>query len=500
MSDLWQFLSGEVPGGFGVLLVLSIAFILVWEYVFRIGQTLSHQTYRRWRWLAPLLILFVYSLLWIQSPPKFAPLRIAVIHTGGDGENRWQHEAVADLTARRLRRSLRRAIVNPWEGAANYSPPGEEMLLRAGYRVYQVASVPGQEGTTAGVTVAKFGEGEQSFAADEDGLLSLSADIGAWILDDLGKKSELLDPFSRPHPRTVLEKYYRARQALRDPSSGRPDSARKMSALALSEDSTFTQARIALACCLEMDGDREGAFFGFSDAIQADTGSLEPLLALGEFYLRGYEWDGAEAALKVVLSRNPMQVRAYYGLARIHPQRLQDLRLNTPEALLKEAVRLDPAFESARLALAGRLMDRGFSLKARKMLQAGLQINPDSESLSLKLGAVEIRCGNPEGARDIYQEILKKSPLHAIALFNLGVVDYRTKQYDRAIENFRRSLGSDGPVDCYYYLGLIHQIQGDASRAIFFFQKRWELRSGEDDAFGLKARDLAAALKGAAGG
>lgn len=498
MTAFWKLLCGDVPGGFSVPLVAAVAFLLVWEYVYRAGQTLPRRTYLRWRWLAPVLILFIYVLVWIQSPPKLEPTRIAVVVDESTNDSQWEIEALADLTARSLKETLPDAIVNPWADAVNYDRPAVEVLQRAGYRVYTIMSDSLRGAIPRSFTLSRWGGKEQSFSPKQgETLLILSSKFGNWILEDMGKRDQLLDPFSRTMSPDVLEKYYQDRWDLAVSGS---DAARTFLLQALREDSTFTPAKILLARSLELAGARDDAQSWLLDAVRSDTSSSEALLALGEFYLRGYQWEGAEAALEVLLTRDPTRVRVYFGLSKIHPERLKDLRLNSPEALLEEAVRLDPAFGMARLALANVLLEQGMPLKARGLLLNGLDINPTSEALLLKLGVVEIYSGRPDAARDVYQKILKEDSQNAIALFNLGVVDYRTKKYDRAIDHFRQSIGFGGPVDNYYYLGLIYQIKGDQGKAKFYYQKRWELRTGEDDAFGLKARDLAATLQGVAGG
>jgi tetratricopeptide (TPR) repeat protein len=147
------------------------------------------------------------------------------------------------------------------------------------------------------------------------------------------------------------------------------------------------------------------------------------------------------------------------------------------------------------LALADRLADRGFPESAKKRLAVGLILDPGSIDLRLKLGAVEIQLGHPDAARAIYEAILTDDPMNAVGIFNLGVVDFRAQQYDRAIERFEVVQGLQGPVDCLYYLGLIYQTKGDLTRAKFYFQKRWERRTSDEDAFAIKARELAVKLE-----
>jgi len=492
MLDLWRFLSGDVPGGFAMLLVAVIAFLAVWIYVYRSGETLKLPSFRRWLWRIPLLFLLIYFIAWIQSPPKRPPLRLAVVAGETVGGQEWACQGVADLTARRLRRALKGAVVNSWEGAKDYPAPSAEVLEKAGYHVFQIRCNSPPGGKALQYSISGRSGAERTFAATEHALVELSAQMHNWILTELGKKPAITPAFYRNVSLETLEDYYRGRQAF---GEGRMDSALIAFDAVRRSDSAFWPAGLYRGRAHEAKGERELALAAYLQAAQADTGSFEAMLGLGEYYLRIFDWETAEAALKIVLARNPTSARAAAGLARIHPERLKDLRLNSPEKLLEEALRLDPAYESARLALADRLADRGFPEAAKRRLNEGLNLDPGSIDLTLKLGAVEIQLGRPEAARAIYETILTNDPLNAIALFNLGVVDYRTKQYDQAIERFEAVQGLHGPVDCYYYLGLIYQSKGDLARAKFYFQKRWDLRTSDADAFAVKARDTAAKLE-----
>lgn len=492
MSALLNFLNGEVPGGIAVPVVLIIAFLLVLEFVYRASEYMPRTAYRRWRLLGPVAVLLIYAAFWIQSPPKIEPLRVAVILDVPDLRLNWRADAVTDLTGRRLERTLKGAVVNPWEGAPDeYPAPTPEALVKSKYSVYKIKWAGPQEEGIAPVQVSKPDGSGSTFPIARENLSIISKELGRWILSDLGRREQVQSPFSREIASEVLEMYYQARSFLGD---AEPDSAESLFIEALEADPVFTQVKIGLAQCYEALGDRQRAENELLQAVRADTASTETLLALGEFYLRGLDWEKAEPPLKVVLTLNPMRVRTYLALARIHPERLKDLRYNTVEKLLTEAVRLDPAFETARIALAGPLMKQGGEHKARKLLQAGLSINPASIDLLLKAGALELYSGHPDAAIDYYGRILDYDPQNPLASFNLGVVYYRMKDYENARKHFSNSLGWDGPIDGYYYMGLIYQNKGDKPRARFYFNKRWKLRESDDDVYAVKAKELAAIL------
>lgn len=498
MADIFQFLNGEVPGGFAVWIVTTVAFLFIWEYVYRLGDTLLHKVYRRWRFLAPLVFLLIYALFWLQAPPKVPPIRIAVVAADGTDDAGWTNTACANLTVRRIKRTLPNAVVNPWEEFMDASCPTSDALTRAGYRVFEIHST--YDSVTTGITCRmdiKSRRGKEPVQITAE-LLQVSAALAESILNKCDKHRSPEDPFQQvPQLRTLIP-YYQGLYVLR---SFRSDSLEVKKAYtyavqALEYDSEFLPAQWLLARCLELEGEFDKAHAVLLNSVQSSSSSTEALLSLGRFSLRRLEWDGAEAALKIVWAREPRNVAALDGLARLHPERLLDLRMKSPEALLKEALRLDPTCERARIALADLLEEKGDPGGARRWIRHGLEIQPDSFDLLLKLGALELKKGNLTEARQTYEKILEKDPRNVFAIYNLGVLDYRERDYDRALERFREIQGMKAPVNCYYYMGLIYQSKGDSARAKLFLKKRWEERRGDDDAFGQKAREYFLSLGG----
>ncbi len=498
MADIWQFLNGEVPGGFAVWIVTTIAFLFIWEYVYRLGDTLTRGVYRRWRFLAPSLFLLVYALIWLQTPPKLAPIRIAIIAENGTAAS-WTNTACADLTIRRIRRTLPNAVVNPWEDFVEESHLPQDALVRAGYHVYVVLS--NYDSASSNITCRLDSKNRQKinpFRITAD-LVPVSAALAEYILNDCNEHRAPADPFQRsPQPETLIS-YYRGLYELRSAHSDSLELQKtySLAVQALNQDSTFVPAQLLLARCLELGSEADHAHAILLNSAKTDSGSTEALLTLGLFHLRRLEWDRAEAALKIVWAKDPQNVAALDGLARLHPERLLDLRLKTPEALLKEAVRLDPSCERARIALADLLVEKGDAGGAHRRIRQGLRIHPDSFDLLLKSGSLELKKGNLKRARQTYEQILAKDPRNVIVIYNLGVLDYREQNFDRALERFREIQGMKAPVNCYYYMGLIYKEKGDTARAKLFFKKRWEERDGDDDAFGQKAREYFLSLGGA---
>jgi tetratricopeptide (TPR) repeat protein len=88
--------------------------------------------------------------------------------------------------------------------------------------------------------------------------------------------------------------------------------------------------------------------------------------------------------------------------------------------------------------------------------------------------------------------MLQKDPDNTIVLFNLGAVQYHAKEYDEALKTFRCVEVLNGPVDYLYYLGMIYKIKGQLNEARYYFQQRWERRTGNNDLYGQRAAQIVA--------
>jgi len=73
-------------------------------------------------------------------------------------------------------------------------------------------------------------------------------------------------------------------------------------------------------------------------------------------------------------------------------------------------------------------------------------------------------------------------PEHVGTYIDLGWEFHAKKQYDQAIEQFRKAIEMDGDaVDAYYGLGLSCKAKGEKEQAIQAFEKVIELAPTLDD-------------------
>lgn len=122
--------------------------------------------------------------------------------------------------------------------------------------------------------------------------------------------------------------------------------------------------------------------------------------------------------------------------------------------------------------------------QARALLEQALKLNPDSDSLKVSLG----RCyifgdvhGNPmEGIRMI-REVADRDPHNVYAQMTLGIGAAMTKQFDKAIERFKKVIEHQpGNVEAMLNLAEVYEQKGDKRSAIEWYEKSKALIKNEE--------------------
>jgi tetratricopeptide (TPR) repeat protein len=167
------------------------------------------------------------------------------------------------------------------------------------------------------------------------------------------------------------------------------------------------------------------------------------------FFQRGY-FDQAAASFQLALRDNPSSAEAYYGLgsAQLNQQKLVEARQS-----FEHAVKLHPSY-------------------------------PDTLANAWNnLGLLETREGRTDEAIRCFQEALRSSPDHLIALNNLGNAYRLRKEWDRARETFERSLAvSPDDPEANYGLGMVFAQADNPERAHEHLQRALKSRPAYPEA------------------
>jgi tetratricopeptide (TPR) repeat protein/peroxiredoxin len=187
-------------------------------------------------------------------------------------------------------------------------------------------------------------------------------------------------------------------------------------------------------------------FPGITDTIEFGRNYL----AYGSvFFQRGY-MDQARSAFQIALRDDPSSAEALYGMGSVY-------------------------LDEQKTAEARDCFARALKLRASY---------PDTSANSWNnLGLLAAREGRPDEAVRCFQEALKSSPDHLIALDNMGSAYRQQKRWDDARKTYERALevNPDDP-EANYGLGMVFAQNDDTERAFESLQRALKLRPAYPEA------------------
>jgi tetratricopeptide (TPR) repeat protein len=187
-----------------------------------------------------------------------------------------------------------------------------------------------------------------------------------------------------------------------------------------------------------------------TDAIEFGRNYLRNYLAYGSvFFQRGY-MDQAEASFRIALRDDPSSAEALYGIGSVY-------------------------LDQQKTADARESFERALKLRASY---------PDTLANSWNnLGLLAAREGRTDEAVSYFQEALKLSPDHIIALDNLGSAYRQQKRWEDARKTYERALAlRPNDADANYGLGMVFAQNDDTVRAFDSLQKALKLRPAYPEA------------------
>lgn len=141
-------------------------------------------------------------------------------------------------------------------------------------------------------------------------------------------------------------------------------------------------------------------------------------------------------------------------------------------ASLEKAFAANPRDGAVGMVLTSLYMRRGDADKARTVAQALVAQRPDDLSALNLLGAIRAADGDIAGARQAYEEVLRRDPAFVPASLNLARVDAEEGKPDMARQRLMAVFNNRKDDErVMYELGLLAQRQGDLVSAIDWLRK-----------------------------
>jgi len=302
--------------------------------------------------------------------------------------------------------------------------------------------------------------------------------------------------------------------------AGKSSAAREAYEAVLQRDPAYADAHVRLAELAREQGDAHGALTHQLEALRADD-RPETLLAAAEAYRRAGRTDDAVALYRQVLDRDRDHFTALRGIRDVAVEHgrwtdalgvqerlvhsapaderpaeeewLAGIRYelgcalmgegDTPAAAIarfREALRAQPAFVPAILALGDAHLKSGDAREALRTWERGLEVRPALPLLA-RIEQVYRDEGRPTRMIGLYQEAAARAPDNLALAFALGRVYFELAMLDEAADQFQKvEVRAPDIPSIHAYLGAILERRGQAREAFEEYRRALRLTGSFD--------------------
>ncbi|MGG6238355.1 tetratricopeptide repeat protein [Nodosilinea sp. AN01ver1] len=151
-------------------------------------------------------------------------------------------------------------------------------------------------------------------------------------------------------------------------------------------------------------------------------------------------------------------------------------------ALAQLAAQLAPNDGQVLALLGGLYLQNNEVDKALPLLDRAQRLLPDNPRVLFALGSAYLQQDDPQRAASYLEQGLALEPDNPSALFDLGNAYFKLDQYPQAIATFERSVAAEPEFwPSVNNIGLVLYEQGDAQKAVEYWQSSLELAANEPE-------------------
>ncbi len=166
----------------------------------------------------------------------------------------------------------------------------------------------------------------------------------------------------------------------------------------------------------------------------------KPFLNLAEINRVSGKFDSAERQYGIVLAKEPKNIEARIGLARLY---FGNKDFAKAEAALNEILETDPNNNDAKYEWAQLSIARGELPKAADQYEEILSKDPKNKVVGNNLGLLYLKMNEPEKALEIFEKLLAQDDRNAKAHANAGLAYALKNDADRALREWSRAVELD---------------------------------------------------------
>ncbi|ALO16580.1 TPR repeat-containing protein YrrB [Salinivirga cyanobacteriivorans] len=219
-----------------------------------------------------------------------------------------------------------------------------------------------------------------------------------------------------------------------------------------------------------MNGDVNNAINDMEIALKLNPDEPDYYLDLAEWELRRGESGIAKNLLEEMHKKFPENVEAMVRLANIYMAVEQYKEART---YLIKASRVEP--ENAKLYLLSSMIFQEMEDAERAIedLYNALKYDPDYYDAHIMLGLINARLGK-DVAIDHYMNAMRVQPDNPEAVYNLGMYYQENKQYEKAIETYKKGLNNIDSTHQHFLFNLgyiLENYRANPDSAVYYYQR-----------------------------
>lgn len=506
MLDLLNFLSGGVPGGLLILLFAIIA-VIVFFRLLKSSEIITPQKSRKLQIIVPLALVFIYVTLWFVFRPPLPPQRILFLptKTSGDAvEISGDVFRLPELFQRYARNNLNeKYLLHRWEwlletiGQDSFKniSTWNNTALNIGVQYLIESEKSEEDNYTITVFNVRDNNNQQELLHGEMNIRQFIDALDQELKVFASKRSLPASPSSdyiKAKAYYHLEAYDKSLNLIKEKDDldcrvlAAANHMRKGLLISFDriknqyvkfENEEFNEAKKILNGVMQENQDWPGIAY-----------------ILGRMALREGDYLKANTYLKKAFIDDPANCRIHLALSYLLPERLAPIGYQNRIEILKRAVFLDPGYSTAVYELAKEYFESGTGTPtgtgttlALKTMEEFREIKSDEPRILGLLASVYLRTSRIDDARAVFEKLLKMFPDDSDNYYNLGIVYYQKKNYEKALDYFLKAIEMDNNLDSYLYAAVIYRDLGEKEKALHYFRERVKRMTGEDDTYAREA-------------
>jgi tetratricopeptide (TPR) repeat protein len=174
-------------------------------------------------------------------------------------------------------------------------------------------------------------------------------------------------------------------------------------------------------------------------AIATDPDNIDAKVLIGELFLQKYNGEEAQNTFDEVLRLNPSLPRALVGAAN---RRSFDHQPGA-DSLIKEALKVNPLYVPAMLAVAAHFLDTEDYKSAQATIDSVLRVDPTSREALADAAIIKLMTADRAGYDQMRQRALALNPRDGDFFVAMGEASARIRLYAAAVDYAKQAIAVD---------------------------------------------------------